>query len=212
MADGTCPIVHAGSVCGRPILARRMCSRHYDRWRRTGSAVPPDPRIAAEEHIRSRLPKGAPDECWPWTGHVRKRTGYGRVRVLGFNTAVHRLAYEFTYGPIPEGLTVDHMCHKPEECAGGPTCPHRRCCNPAHLKAVPNPDNARRNSRAVANTRKTHCKYGHPFDEANTYHPPGRPGRRQCRQCKSDNARKRRVTMRRNYAAQSAEIAFSAET
>jgi len=31
--------------------------------------------------------------------------------------------------------------------------------------------------------RKTHCKWGHPFDEANTYVIPSRPRARYCRAC-----------------------------
>ncbi len=39
-------------------------------------------------------------------------------------------------------------------------------------------------NRASGNNRyKTHCKHGHAFDEANTYHPPGNPSYRTCRAC-----------------------------
>lgn len=31
----------------------------------------------------------------------------------------------------------------------------------------------------------THCINGHPFDATNTYFPPGRPGHRGCRTCRS---------------------------
>ncbi len=33
----------------------------------------------------------------------------------------HRLAYEFTHGPIPEGQEIRHQCH------------NRVCCNPEHM-------------------------------------------------------------------------------
>jgi hypothetical protein len=52
----------------------------------------------------------------------------------------------------------------------------------------------RGNSRTAINAAKTHCKYGHPFDEANTrvYHRDGRP-RRVCRACRRENTRRLRA-------------------
>jgi Autographiviridae endonuclease len=43
--------------------------------------------------------------------------GYGGYQ----RTTAHRVAWELTYGPIPEGQIVRHSCDNP------------RCCNPAHL-------------------------------------------------------------------------------
>lgn len=45
---------------------------------------------------------------------------------------VHRVAYMVARGPIPEGMTVDHMCKQ------------RKCCNPDHLRLLSNYENARR--------------------------------------------------------------------
>ena len=42
--------------------------------------------------------------------------------------------------------------------------------------------------RGPANATKTHCKYGHPFDEENTY--VNSIGRRTCRACHREQARK----------------------
>lgn len=66
-------------------------------------------------------------ECWPWTGS-KQQGGYGSVsvRVDGrvTSTPAHRMAYTLAKGPIPAGLTIDHLCR------------NRACCNPAHLEAV----------------------------------------------------------------------------
>lgn len=135
-------------------------------------------------------------QCWHWTGGKTKG-GYGQFSV-GSQKGIlaHRAAYELAYGPIPAGLTVDHMCHVPEECSLVNDCPHRSCVNPAHLEAVPPRQNVLRGGTvAAANAAKTECDSGHEFDEANTYF--GADGHRECRQCA-------REKMRRVYAARKA--------
>lgn len=71
------------------------------------------------------------DKCWPWVG-ARNSAGYGVVRINGINHLAHRVAYERTVGPIPEGLTIDHLCRT------------RSCCNPAHMEPVTREENGRR--------------------------------------------------------------------
>lgn len=66
--------------------------------------------------------------CWIWQ-HQCCPAGYGRA---GQSLAAHRLAYEWAKGPIPDGLTVDHLCYV------------RNCINPDHLEAVTLGENTRR--------------------------------------------------------------------
>jgi hypothetical protein len=78
---------------------------------------------------------------------------------------------------------VDHLCHT-SECDLGDGCPHRACCNPAHLDPKTQQENTLRGCHANNGIRKreqTHCIAGHPFDEANTYIRPN--GTRVCREC-----------------------------
>jgi hypothetical protein len=70
----------------------------------------------------SRVRVGEPDECWPWLGCTRGKTGYGAVGSKGKVRSTHRVAYELVNGPIPPGLLVRHRCD------------NRICCNPAHLE------------------------------------------------------------------------------
>lgn len=127
--------------------------------------------------------------CWHWTGSLTT-DGYGRVYVPadGAKWFAHRLAYVLLVGPIPDGLTIDHMCHNADvSCAGGDTCLHRRCVNPEHLEPATILENALRGRGSPIfhrNAAKTHCKYGHEFTPENTYRRPGST-RRECRKCRS---------------------------
>lgn len=110
--------------------------------------------------------------CVPTYSYL-DRDGYG----YKYRRMAHRVAYEEAYGPIPEGMTIDHVCHNADlSCKGGATCPHRACINPQHLEAVPIAENIGR-----IRGRKTHCPQGHPYDEANTILQEGKY--KSCRTC-----------------------------
>lgn len=103
------------------------------------------------------------DTCWIWTASVTSR-GYGTYWLGGRSQLVHRLAFEALTGPIPDGLTIDHLCRV------------KRCINPDHLEAVTSAENTR---RAYADV--THCLRGHEFTPENTIHKRDRG--RNCRTC-----------------------------
>jgi hypothetical protein len=77
--------------------------------------------------------------------------GYFRLRTRTGKYA-HRAAYEEAYGPIPNGLVIDHLCR------------NKQCSNPEHLEAVTQRVNALRGtSPAAISARKKTCQKGHPF-------------------------------------------------
>lgn len=128
----------------------------------------------------------APNGCWIWPG--AKTEGYGRISWTqdGVKTwrLVHRTLYEATVAPIPAGLDLHHTCHDPMECAPAVAreCPHRACCNPAHLEPVTRQENLLRGGTiAAARSAVTHCPAGHLYDAANTLISP--KGQRQCKTC-----------------------------
>lgn len=120
--------------------------------------------------------------CWPWQSVVGNR-GYGLIRECGATgrmLQVHRVAYAATHGPIPAGLTIDHLCR------------NRLCVNPAHLEAVPLAVNVARGNVASA-AERSHCGRGHQL-------PPykGRP--RRCATC----IRERHTEYMRGYRRRAA--------
>jgi hypothetical protein len=137
------------------------------------------------EHLASRITIDPVTGCWLW--QKTRNRGYGVIQWNGKQHQAHRITYELLVDSIPEGLTLDHLCHTNDKsCPGGNTCPHRRCVNPAHLEPVTNRENILRGTAPSAwAARKTHCPQGHEYSPENTRIE--RDGSRKCRTC--DNAR-----------------------
>lgn len=108
--------------------------------------------------------------CWLWMGALNQ--GYGVYTSGGKARKAHRVSYQEIVGPIPECLTLDHLCRV------------RNCVNPDHLEPVSVRINTMRGfGPSALNEVKTSCRNGHDFDESNTYIRPD--GNRGCRQCRT---------------------------
>ena len=153
---------------------RGLCCKHYKRWRKHGDVEWEGHLLPVSVRLWRSVDKCGPewrpgDRCWTWTGTLSS-TGYGRISDNGVTRPTHVLTYQWANGPIPDGLVIDHLCR------------NTVCCNPAHLEPVTNRVNVLRGVGITAvNARKTHCKRGHPFDEANTKRV--KKGR-ECRTCR----------------------------
>lgn len=85
-------------------------------------------------------------DCWLWTRSLTIGNRYGGLSVDGRMRPAHRVAYELTVGPIPDGLELDHLCR------------NTRCVRPAHLEPVTHRENMRRGQGwAGQNARKSTC-------------------------------------------------------
>ncbi len=117
-----------------------------------------------------------PNGCWEFVGAL-DRGGYGMVGLRGNPTGeqyAHRAAWVCINGPIPEGMTLDHLCR------------NRSCINPAHLEPVTMKVNVRRSPRTklteakvaeIRSSRRSAPDLARKFNV--TYQAIGRVRRRQ---------------------------------
>lgn len=128
--------------------------------------------------IEARLVAPRPD-CLIWTGVMDR--GYGRISIGDQSWRVHRAMWELVNGPIPDGLTIDHLCRV------------KSCVNTEHMELVTGSENSKRmwvanGGRPRPGESATHCKHGHEFTPENTRIRPGN-GRRACRACERARVR-----------------------
>ena len=117
-----------------------------------------------------------PNGCLEFTGSLN-REGYGRMWFNGKSAQTHRIAWEITNGPIPDGMDVLHHCDNPPCAQTDPTEGYPE----GHLFLGTNAENI---ADMIAKGRKheqnvTHCHQGHEYDTDNTYVTP--QGKRDCR-------------------------------
>jgi hypothetical protein len=169
--------------CDRPVIAKGMCSSHYNYLRRNGSPT----RVlrpwgtTQSERFWSKVNKT--DDCWLWTG--ARSHGYGNFYVsLGGGkykqVQAHRWAYEDANGPIPEGRiwVIDHLCRV------------KHCVNPRHLELVKQQVNVLRGDLPRA-LRENRCVNGHEYTPENTF--INSKGARVCRICKKASYERRKA-------------------
>lgn len=188
--------------CGKPVLnmMRQLCSVHYEKWKRykdpragkslseKGGRLPmpekyepwgqePYWRFARLRFFRKIEVKES--GCWEWKGGFFHEKPYGQFSAFGKTLSAHRFSYEALRGPVPDKLTLDHLCRNPA------------CMNPSHLEPVPAVENVMRGTGPHAtNARKFECKRGHAFVESNIHYTTS--GSRMCMECHRQKARRLR--------------------
>lgn len=145
------------------------------------------PRKSLEERFWAKVIRAGPvpefnpkiGPCWTWLGAIDGH-GYGSIGSGsgGPTKTAHVVSFNLHVGPIPKGMTIDHLCR------------NRACPNPKHLEIVTRVENVLRGESPMARKAKQRtCIFGHHFTRLPN-------GRRQCMVCKSahDKARVRHAS------------------
>jgi hypothetical protein len=77
--------------------------------------------VTAVNRFLAKVKRGE-NGCLNWTSTLWN--GYGNFWYQGANRKAYRVAYEWFFGKIPEGLSIDHLCR------------NRACVNPEHMEVV----------------------------------------------------------------------------
>lgn len=145
------------------------------------------PDTLLRERLLSRLIIEPETGCLLWTGALSV-DGYGRITVNYRSREVHRIMWEMSEGPVPDGLVLDHVRAR--------GCTNRHCASIAHLEPVTNRTNLLRGTSVSAvNAVKERCPCGRRYDATNNR------GARICRTCCREakrryKARRRLITAR----------------
>ena len=150
-----------------------------------------------EARIASKMMLPNDEGCILFTGRLNA-DGYAQLRMAGRTVGLHIHTLERKLGRLlSPGMQAGHLCHDVAaalgKCIGGPTCSHRRCCNPEHLMEQTPRENclASVNTLAAKNAAKMCCpKCGGDYDHERS------SGKRRCRLCALSGRRKNRAVVR----------------
>lgn len=107
-------------------------------------------RGTVEHRFWSKVAIAGPDDCWLWQACMSDN-GYGFFRLDNKQWRAHRVAWQLTYGDIPEELRVLHKCDVP------------LCVNPNHLFLGTDTDNMHdRDAKGRQAKGERHGWYTHP--------------------------------------------------
>lgn len=167
----------------------RLPKTNYRDPKRWNTVSVPE-RVAERAYTRHEVNE---DGCWVSTYSTASH-GYAQIgwQNKGSRHVVlaHRAAWTHVNGQVPIGMTLDHLCK------------NRRCVNPAHLRLLPNWENARRNQGD--DWEFGTCRNGHPDTRLTVVARKAKSGRiydaLMCRDCRADYNRRWRAKNPEKYA------------
>ena len=124
--------------CGRPLLARGLCTGHYAQRRRGEDLSRLRQDISLSEKVDALIDKSG--DCWEWQGFIH-HSGYGVITFRGQKVIVHRFVYQADRGDIPKGMHIDHICR------------NRSCVRGSHLRLVTPKQNSENHSGARSDSK-----------------------------------------------------------
>lgn len=120
------------------------------------------------------------NSCLEWQG-LLDEDGYGRLKVAGTDTRIHRAFFESWFGT--KLTSVDVLLH---------SCDNPKCFNPFHLSRGTQAENIAdmdaKGRRVSASSFVTHCPKGHEYTVENTL--VYKDGKRRCKICMKQRRRK----------------------
>ena len=155
------------------------------------------PKLNTIERINRRSIPNPLTGCWNWQGYLLR--GYGTISIGNKPKQAHRVSYEAIVGPIPEGLTIDHLCR------------NRGCCNPDHLDLVTSGENSRRGYGVGGGkfwSGRSPCPQGHEYAGDNLISSKRATGwvHRECLICQRERGRKHDAKRRGKAFIESDEL------
>lgn len=120
------------SICGKRVLAKTYCSKHYTQYRKYGDplarvmAARGEPLRWVQAHVNHDS-----NDCLLWPFKSKYKKGYGVVWYDGKLTSAHRLMCRFANGEPPSSEL--HAAH---------SCGNVSCVNPRHLRWATSVENA----------------------------------------------------------------------
>lgn len=112
------------SDCDNEYHSKELCSKHYARYYRTGSAE----LKTTQDRFWSKVSKSS--GCWEWVCGRYTLDGYGMFSIGHKTLSAHRYSY-FLYHKYmpPRGMVIDHLCR------------NKVCVRPSHLEMVTSREN-----------------------------------------------------------------------
>ena len=117
--------------CENKHLAKGFCRAHYLRMYKNGHL---NLRVFHGTSAYDRVIKNSKlddNDCLNFQGTILYH-GYGQIRDGEKMKMAHRVVFEHHYGPVPEGMELDHLCR------------NRACVNHEHLEIVTHKENVQR--------------------------------------------------------------------